>query len=304
QPFHTYFYHYLPNRFDLVFRKMELFPFSFKEILDYKKINYSDLSSLTNAAILNEFDIYLENGGIPDFIKYNNLEFLKRLYEDIVQKDLVARFGIRNNIAFRKVTQYLMTNFTKEVSYNSLTKIIGIQSPNSIKDYIGYLQDSYLIFELHKYDFSLKRQYVSNKKIYVIDNGIRNRVAFRFGADLGNLLENIVFIELKMRQKDLYYYKTKNNMEVDFFVKENNPQLIQVCYSIEDYKTKEREIKSLKTAMDELDLKEGLILTYNSFDDIKIEDKMIYIRPTWKWLIAYTGKRRKTIAKIPAGVFG
>ncbi len=265
--------------------KMELYPFSFKEILDYKNVKIIGKSSQANAGILNEFDTYVENGGIPDFIKYNNTEFLKRLYEDVIQKDLIAKFGIRNNLAFRKITQYLMTNFTKEISYNSLSRILGIQSVNSIKDYIGILQDSYLIFELYKYDYSLKRQYTSNKKIYTIDNGIRNRVAFRFGQDLGNLLENIVFIELKRRKKELYFYKTKNNLEVDFFVKENHPQLIQVSYSIEDYNTKERELKSLKTAMDELNLKEGLILTYNSFDNIKMGNKIINIRPTWKWLI-------------------
>ncbi len=266
--------------------KIEMYPFSFLEILRYNNLTVSKLTSNTKSKILTLFDKYLKNGGFPDYIKYQDDEFLKRVYDDVIYKDLIARFKIRNIKQFKKLSQYLFTNFTSEISYNSLKNILSIKSSNTIQEYISYLEESWLLFELYKYDYSLKKQFVSNKKIYCIDNGVRNIVSFKFSDDNGRLLENMVFLELKRRQKELYFYKSKNNKEIDFLYQENGMyHLIQVAYSVNDVLTKKRELLAFVEANKELKKTENLLLTYNEEETIQIDKLTIELKPVWKWLL-------------------
>ena len=266
--------------------KIELFPFSLIEILEYNKINFKKLTSDNKANLIKYFDKYLTEGGFPEMIKYNDNEFLKRIYEDIIYKDIIVRHKIRNSITFKNLSHYLLTNFTSELSYNSLKTSLSIKSTNTVKEYVSYLKESYLIFELYKYDFSLKKQFISNKKIYTIDNGVRDIIAFKFSDDKGKFLENLVFIELKRRQKEIYFYKTKNNKEVDFLYYDDNYfNLIQVTYTFADYRTKKREIDSLIEAGKEIPNTKNFIITYNEEEIIKTDTVEIQVIPAWKWLL-------------------
>ena len=266
--------------------KLEMFPFSFKELLLYRNIDYIKLVSNTKASILSQLDYYIENGGFPEFLNQQNTDYLRQVYNDILYKDLIVRFNIKNHVVFKKLAQFLFTNFTKPVSYNSLRKILNISSVNTVKDYIDYLQQAYLLFECYKYDYSLKRQNTYDKKIYVIDTGLRNAVSFKFSADIGRYLENMIFIELKRRQKEVFFYKTKENYEVDFLLHENPVQLIQVTYSMLDTETAQREKRALFSAMKELNVKQSLIITYNEYDTIKKKEFTINVVPVWRWLLA------------------
>jgi predicted AAA+ superfamily ATPase len=263
-----------------------MFPFSFKELLLYRNIDYIKLVSNTKASILSQLDYYIENGGFPEFLNQQNTDYLRQVYNDILYKDLIVRFNIKNHVVFKKLAQFLFTNFTKSVSYNSLRKILNISSVNTVKDYIDYLQQAYLLFECYKYDYSLKRQNTYDKKIYVIDTGLRNAVSFKFSADIGRHLENMIFIELKRRQKEVFFYKTKENYEVDFLLHENPVQLIQVTYSMLDTETAQREKRALFSAMKELNVKQSLIITYNEYDTIKKKEFTINVVPVWRWLLA------------------
>lgn len=266
--------------------KIELFPFSLIEILNYNKADYKKLTSDNKANLIKYFDKYLTEGGFPEIIKYDDKEFLKRVYGDIIHKDIIVRHKIRNSKTFKNLSLYLMTNFTSELSYNSVKTSLNIKSTNTVKEYVGYLEESYLVFELYKYDFSLKKQFISNKKVYAIDNGIRDIVAFKFSDDKGKYLENFVFIELKRRQKEVYFYKTKNNKEVDFIYYEDNCfKLIQVAYTFVDDKTKKREINSLTEAAKELPNTESMIITYNEDETINTGTNEIQVVPAWKWLL-------------------
>lgn len=267
--------------------KIELYPFSFKEFLQFKKIEYKKKTSAAKAEIMKYFDEYLKAGGFPDFLKYNDDEFLKRIYNDILYKDLLVRFKIKEVKAFKELAAFLFTNFTKEMSYNSLKNILGFKSLTSVKNYIDFMQESFLIFELYKYDFSLKKQFVSDKKAYVIDNGLRNTISFYFSEDSGKLLENLVFLELKRRNSEIYYYKNKK--ECDFLIKDKSRiiQAIQVSKDMEPGINRDREFDGLTEAMKEFDLKEGIILTQYQEDIIKKDDFMIKIVPIWKWLLNY-----------------
>ena len=266
--------------------KIELYPFSFSEFLSYHNINYQRLSSSTRSEIMSLFDDYLLTGGFPEMIKYDDDEFLFRVYEDILYKDLIVRYKIKNIKQFKNLSQYLFTNFTNSISYNSLKSVLNIKSATTVQEYISYLEESYLLFELYKYDFSLKKQFVSNKKVYTIDNGIRNKVALRFSTDKGRFLENMVFIELRRRQKKFYFYKTSKNLEIDFLYNENEQfHLLQVSYGLDDLKTREREIKAIVDAAGELPQTKNLLLTYNEEDTLVDNNVEIKILPVWKWLL-------------------
>ncbi|MCJ7448579.1 MAG: ATP-binding protein [Bacteroidales bacterium] len=264
--------------------KTELFPFSFPEYLQFKQIDYKKKTTENLGKLSGAFDGYLSNGGFPEFLFSNDSEFLHRIYEDVIYRDLIVRFGIKNVKGFKNLVQYLFTNFTRETNYNSLAGILGFNSTTSVRDYVSFLSESYLVFELYRYDYSLKKQYQSNKKIYVIDNGLRNAVSFRTSQDNGRMLENLVFIELKRRGLECWFYKTKNNLEVDFiwFLKE--PQLAQVCYDLTNPVTYKRETNALETAMKELSVKSSVILSYNERKEIKTPAGVIRIIPVPDWL--------------------
>ncbi len=265
--------------------KTELFPFSFREYLNLKTIDPEDNSSLNLGKIWKSFDYFLENGGFPEYLKSGNREILKRVYDDVLYRDLIVRFGIRNSSGFKNMAQYLFTNFTSEFNYHSLAKVLGINSPTSIKEYINCLVEGYMIFEVARFDFSLKKQYTQNRKIFVIDTGIRNTIAFRTTADSGRMLENLVFLELKRRNHEVWYYKTSRDLETDFLINPTNPELIQVCYSLQDPATRAREINSLKASMMELGLTRGLIVTMSEELFITENGLEINIIPAWKWAL-------------------
>lgn len=270
----------LTGRYSMI----KLYPFSFKEFLFYKNIKFNKITSDAKADILKMFDEYLIEGGFPNHIILKDREFLETVYKDVIYKDIMARFKIKGIKRFREFTGFLFTNFTKEVNYNSIAKILEIKSSNSVIDYIEALEESYLIFELFKYDFSQKEQFRENKKIYVIDNGMRKKIAFYFSEDRGKFLENMVFIELKRRGKEAFYFKDKN--ECDFIIREKEKitEAIQVCSELNGSNEK-REFSGLIDAAKSFDIKEGLILTENQEEEKNINGIDIKIMPMWKWLL-------------------
>lgn len=265
--------------------KIELYPFSFEEFLRFNKVDYDQITSKKEAKILKNFDSYLEGGGFPEYVKNKKNESLEQIFEDIIYRDLLTRFKIREIKNFKLLINYLFTNFTGETNYNSLKNLLDFKSATTVKNYIEFMQESYMVFELFKYDYSLKKQYVSNKKIYVIDNGIRNAVAFSFTKDSGKLLENMVFLELTRREEDIFYYKGKK--ECDFLVRKGLriSEAIQVSQSLDNPETEKREIDGLLEAMEKFKLKKGLLITESQEEERKIKGKKIKIAPAWKWLL-------------------
>ena len=266
------------------YAKVELFPFSFREMLRFKGISASVLTQKKKAEILREFDLYLNGGGFPEYLKYGDEEFLKRTYDDILFRDIIVRFGIREVKAFRQLASFLFTNASNMESYNAIKKALGFKSVMSVRDYVGFLQEAYLVFELFKYDYSLKKQYVNDKKIYVIDTGMRNVVAFRFSDDRGRLLENLVFIELRRRGTSVYFCKDEG--ECDFVTDDRGTLMtaIQVCYDLTQ-ENREREILGLANAMRTFSIPDGSLLTYNQEETIVHDGLTIKVLPVWKWLL-------------------
>ncbi|HEY0087447.1 MAG TPA: DUF4143 domain-containing protein, partial [Candidatus Lokiarchaeia archaeon] len=258
------------------------------EFLIFKNINIKDKKDIVlNQRIIARYLYeYMDTGSFPEIVLTGNSELVKNYFYDILQKDIVMRYNIREKEILERIAVYALSNSSKIISLESLKKTFGISFALA-SSYIDYLKNSFLIFELFQFSYSLKKQQKALKKIYTIDSGLANAVSFRFSKDSGRILENIVFLHLKMAGKEIYYYKTKNNLEVDFIVKKETEEkeLIQVSWSLIDKKTREREIKSLLIAMNELSILKGLILTDDEEENIKIEQKTIIVKPVYKWLL-------------------
>jgi len=268
----------------------ELYPFSFKEFLSFKgyEFDQKDLyQTVKRAKIKKFFNEYFKKGGLPEFLKYKDKEVLKKVYEDILYRDVATRYEIKEVKALRELSLYFLTNLACLFSYNRLKGMLKLGSVNTVKSYTEYLENSFLIFTVNLFSYSLKKQFIAPKKIYCIDNGLADSVSFRFSKNKGKFLENLVFLELKRRGHEIYYYKTENNLEVDFVLRKGIKivEAIQVSQKLTDKKTKEREIKSLIQSLKELKLKKGMIITDDEEDVIKIDNLVINVVPCWKWLL-------------------
>lgn len=266
--------------------KIELYPFSFQEFLRFHALSTEKMTSHTKAGILKKFDEYLTCGGFPEYIKSADQEYLQRTYEDIVYRDLIVRFGIRDVKAFKQLAQYLFTNIGAEISYNSLARILDIKTAMSVRNHIQMMQESWLFFELYKYDPSLKKQFVSDKKIYCIDQGMRQAVAFSFSDDFGKRLENVVALELKRRGKELYYHKGRR--ECDFLIRERGriQECIQVTRTL-DAQNQERELDGLIEGLRASGARKGTVLVYDGIEKkIKRSGYALEIRHLWRWLLS------------------
>lgn len=261
-------------------------PFSFLEFLKLKEFKidkHSIYKTESKVEIRKYFDEYLINGGMPEYLVYKDIELLTKIYEDTVLKDIAVRHKIDNIVVLRNLYSILISNFANKFSFNSLIKVTEINSVNTIKKFINYLEETYFAKTISKFDYSLKKQLVNNKKFYIIDNGFIGVLSKKFTKDKGWLLENFVFNYLS-KDKDIFYYSNKN--ECDFLLVKNKKVInaIQVCYELNE-DNKEREISGLKEAMKEYKLKKGLILTNNQEEEFRIEGKIIEIIPIWKLLL-------------------
>lgn len=265
-----------------------VFPLSFKEFLVFRQIILNEKKDfiLKEKTILKTFEEYINIGGFPEIALTKNQELLKTYFFDILQRDIIRRYDIREKEILEKIAVYYLSNAGKIISIESLKNSFHVSFALASL-YLEYLKEAFLIFELPQFAYSLKKQSKALKKIYSIDTGISNAVSFRFSEDKGRILENIVFLELKRRGAETYYYKTKNNLEVDFLIKEKTKmrEFIQVVWTLEDEKTRDREIKNLLQALEECNLNNGLILTYNEKESINIGKKTIMIKPAWQWLL-------------------
>jgi predicted AAA+ superfamily ATPase len=270
------------------YQQVELYPFSFREYLKLNQIepNSLDYFNTDNKALLKaSFNDYFKLGGFPAFLKSKHTEYLKSLYESILYRDVMVRNGITNEQELLELMFFVTSNTSKLISYNSLAKVIGVKNATTVKQYLGFLQDAYMLSLVSKYDASVKKQLHNPKKVYGIDLGLMRQLSFQHSENQGRLLENLVFLELKRQTKTVYYHHNKG--ECDFVIKERNSitQAIQVCWSIYDDQTKQREINGLLDAMTAYQLKEGLILTEDESDQLTIDDKVINIMPVWLWLL-------------------
>jgi len=261
-------------------------PFSFLEFLKLKNFNLEKTSiykTESKVKIRRYFEEYLIKGGMPEYLIYNDQELLTKAYEDTVLKDIAVRYRVNNVSVLKELYQYLITNFANKFSFNSIKKLMNFGSVNTIKKFISYLEETYFAKTINKFDYSLKKRIINDKKFYVLDNGFIEIISKKLTKDKGWLLENLVFNSLDKNQEVFYY---SNKVECDFLLVKNKTinQAIQVCFDLNEG-NKEREISGLKEAMEKFKLKTGLLLTDNQENEIKFDNKIIKIMPVWKWLL-------------------
>jgi predicted AAA+ superfamily ATPase len=267
-----------------------LFPFSFTE---YMRSLEQDLTEPEKAEALRR---YVEMGGYPEpMLKgINHREYLTTLLRSILYKDIVVRHRIRSPQGLEDLATYLMSNVAQEYSYNTLAKVTRFRSVHTAQKYVRHLEEAFLFFSVRRFSFKVREQVRSNRKIYCTDNGLVTSTSFRFSSDIGKLYENIVAITLRKRELDgkleFYFWKGPRQEEVDFVVKEGLrvSQLIQVCRDVEDPKTKNREVRSLLKASEELKCKNLLLLTETAEHEedaswFGVRGKIRFV-PLWKWL--------------------
>jgi len=267
----------------------EIYPLSFNEFLDFKEIRFDEfLSSRDRSRIINALNEYLEWGGYPETLLFDKEKILREILEVTIQRDLIERYKIRNEKILKILIRALA--YSKEFSvhkfYNFLKSSGYRISKNTLYNYMEMLSDILVIFPVRKFSSSYKKEERSIPKIYFVDNGLL-RIQ---GVDSrSKLMENLVFMHLlrDFGRNKISYYKTINGQEVDFVIRENSrvKQLIQVCYEIEDFNVKEREVKSLLRASRDLSCNNLLIITYDYEDVERIGNRKIIFKPLWKWLL-------------------
>ncbi len=272
-----------------------VYPLSFKEYLSFKQIDISTPYQLIsqNSLIEKEFEEFLSFGGFPKVVLTEDKELkraeLKSYFDSILLRDIVARYNLDNFGVLENIAIYLLSSISNPISINKIKNHLNI-SYDMANRYFEYLQNAFIIDALPLFDWSYKRQLVNPKKIYSMDLGLSRRVSFEVGKKMGDYLENLVFLELKRRYDEIFYYKTSQNYEVDFLIKDANiiTHLIQVSYSIKEKKTFNREIRALLKAKDELRTNnsiELLLITYDDTNEIRVDDLNIKVVNIFEWLL-------------------
>jgi len=272
----------------------ELFPFSFKEFLDYKKCDYLRLDSKTGYTIRKNFDIYFRKGGFPEVQDKNDkitLLIHQEYYKSILHRDIIERYDISHPQAVMRIGYRLLTSVSNLYTINRITEYIkpyGYKIPKSfVSECVGWFEDAYFLFSVKIYSKSLNIQNTNPKKIYCIDHGLVRSISPDIQQKEEYLLENIIFIYLCARYPDIYYYKTKGGNEIDFIwiSADRQKNLVQVCRQIGDAETEDRETRALYEGMTELNINESYIVTYNEEKDITKNGKTIHIMPAWRFLL-------------------
>lgn len=271
----------------------QVFPFSFSEYLRLRGNVISEkniLYSKERPVIKKHFNEYISMGGFPAVLQSANpRDLLREYYNVMFYRDLIERYSVEN---IRLLEDYLTLlidqtacSFSISATAKKLAEFGHVFSKNTLSNYSRYAQDAFLIFEAKKYSYKVREQLRAPKKIYAVDHGLVQAVRFSFQDNYGRMMENIAYIELRRRGKEVYYYKGKR--ECEFMVVENGrvTEAIQVAKSMSDAKVREREISGLLEAMEQYKLKKGIILTEDENEEIKIEKQIILIEPLWHWLL-------------------
>jgi len=267
-------------------------PLSFREFLEFRGVNIKSdkLWMIKNKNKLINFSLeYIQSGGFPKAVLLKDellrKELLTQYFNDILNRDIAARHKIKETDKLENLALFYGTNFTRKFTFNGIKKIIDFPlSLDSVHRFSGYLKDAFLIDFLPKFSYSLKNQMQTDRKIYFIDNGMREAVAFKFSGDMGKLLENAVFHQLKRQKKQIYYFHEKQ--EVDFVCMQGGKivELINVCYCLENKETLLREKSALIEAMQYFKLRKSkIIVAEGDGEEIKEQGFDIQVLPFYEW---------------------
>jgi predicted AAA+ superfamily ATPase len=225
-------------------------------------------------------------GGFPEILKIKDVTLVEQYFKDIIYRDVIARYAIRNIKELKELCLYLISNIATIYSYEKLKDLIKIKNISTIKNYLEILENVFLFFRVPIFDYSIKKQIYNPGKFYTVDIGLFQSTGFKFLKNIGHLYENIVFSELKRRNLELFYWKSKSGKEVDLVIRKGLKihEAIQVCFSLNNPDTKKREFTALIEANQELKPLKFTIITDDEDKEEKVNNIKIKIIPLWKWL--------------------
>lgn len=275
---------------------LEILPFSFKEFLTCRKFTrHTDTTMTTEekAELLGYVGACMRNGGFPELVLHELKPetYLTSLIESLLFKDVVKRYKLRKPDEAHQMETYLINNAAKEFTYERLANNLGMPAWATVVKYLNYLEEAYLLIVLGRYSHKTAQRLKAPKKAYMIDNGFITAESVQLFQDSGKLMENFVFTELLKRglrpNFELFYYKTRNDREIDFVIKEGTliRGLVQVVYDMSQADVAEREIKALVEAADELRAERLTIVTWDEKMRIRKNGAVIDVVPLWEWLI-------------------
>ncbi|WP_294959282.1 ATP-binding protein [Sulfurovum sp.] len=276
---------------------IQVSPLSFREYLLFNHVVIEKPYDLIRYQLEVErhFEQYMLHGGFPKVVLTEDLLLkeaeLKSYFDSILLRDIVARYKLDNFRILEQLSIFLLSSISNAVSITKMKNRLGV-SHDLASRYMEYLENTYMIQSVPLFDWSLQKQYVNPRKIYSIDTGLSKRVSFEVGKRIGDMLENIVYLELKRRHSEIYYVKTAQGYEVDFLIKEYEKitHLVQVSHTLSDAKTKKRELRALIKASDELQRSNEIqlsLLTMDPSSEEIVDDKKIQIINVLEWLLFY-----------------
>ena len=272
-------------------KEIPLYPFSFLEYCIMKGVDTVGVSTKKVALRRAAFDSFMNQGGFPELMVVNqNHSYVKDLVGNILQRDIEHRFKITYRATFEQLANHLLNVTPTIIVTKKLSELLGVKSEHTIKNYIEYMKEAYLLIGLHKYS-PKSRVRITQEKVYPIDVALMNQRYNAFaGENIGWRLETIVFLQLirayKPKGFDIYYLSDRSG-ECDFVVCHNNNviQAIQVSYDISSDKTRKREAEGLLLAHRKTKCKNLLLLTDHEYGQIDGKDYRIKILPVYDWVI-------------------
>ena len=251
----------------------ELFPFSFEEFCRFTQKTPSEETA----------NDYLHLGGFPEYLASRNEEVLQRLLIDILTRDIAVRYGIRDFRTLQRLALYLLTNVGKLVSGGKLKTQFEVGATSTVLEYMSHLETSYLLFFVRKFSYSLRKQDVNSRKVYAIDTGLVKANSLSFSEDIGRKFENLIYLHLRRKSEEIYYFSEKGECDFIVFQKGQINHCVQVCYDLNNDNL-QREINGLIEALDFFNLSEGTIVTFNQKDKIEQNGKTLNVVPSWEFL--------------------
>lgn len=267
---------------------IEILPFDFQEFLRAKQ---HEASADIDITLLQQ---YVVTGGYPEVVlkQIDPRGYLDILFDALLFKDVVKRHNVRFPEQIDMLGTAVINAASETYTLRRLANVLRFKSSMTLEKYLKYLIEAYLVFSLQQYAHKTGDRLRSPRKLYVVDNGFISAKAVQHSPNDGKLMENLVFMELVKRgarpNRNLFYYKTRNNREIDFVLKDGVVirELIQVCYDAQSDVAAQREVKALVEASEELHVQQLTVLTWDQQHEERIGTYRVMFRPLWDWLTA------------------
>lgn len=269
----------------------EVFPLSFREFLRFQQIEPDTISTKGRALLSAQFDRYLTQGGFPELVKIDADDIRRKILQDyfdvMMFRDLIERYQESNVPALKYFLKRQLESVSSPLSIAKIhneMKSAGFKvGKNTLHDYLAMSEAVYFSIIATKYDPSIVRQTMAEKKVYLIDNGFLTQLSFRYQQDHGKLLENLTAIYLRRQQASLQFIKGSQECDFVLMGRDNERVPMQVGYDLSHPETRERELKGLVKAAQFLNVGYGIIVTLNEEQSLTYGGINVQITPAWKF---------------------